>query len=520
MLAVIAGLLDLIPQVGATIAAIILVAVALTVSTEAAVIMLVIQLIYQQVENYIVYPIVYRQAVELSPFTTIVAVLIAGSILGVVGAILALPFAAVIKIVLREAGRPRRERMASALSRPRVRGRDHPAGVIPSHPAGAGCSPPWPTPCTMTSRAAEAGARAGAGQARSPRSVPQAPARRRPGAPARARLRAGRAVAGRLLRARDRPRHRPLRGDDGADRREPRRPAGGRPTSSTTRSRAGSTSTSLMREALPARRTRSRPRWPPRSQQAIRARLDAFVASENFQRLWVEANRRAHARDRGAAHHRAVRRLLLEGDTVYLDLGAVVDRVRQGLQDAGLDRLAAAIPASVDGRVTLLQVRGLRQGARGRRPDRAADDRAADPRAAVPRRARVPVAPAAARAAARRARPDRHLADPDRGAPGSGARRTSTRSTSNVLPRQAAADIFDALIGLLRTGVRVIVVVAVLVALLALVLGRTDRLAGARCAGARRSAWVAGTAAAAGRGGGARRHRALLLGSADGAGVC
>ena len=71
------------------------------------------QLIYQQVENYIVYPIVYRQAVELSPFTTIVAVLIAGSILGVVGAILAVPFAAVIKIVLREAGAPRRARMAT-----------------------------------------------------------------------------------------------------------------------------------------------------------------------------------------------------------------------------------------------------------------------------------------------------------------------------------------------------------------------------------------------------------------------
>jgi predicted PurR-regulated permease PerM len=113
VLAVIAGFLDLIPQVGATIASIILVAVALTVSTEAAVIMLIIQLIYQQVENYIVYPIVYRQAIEISPFTTIVAVLIASSILGVVGAILALPFAAVIKTVLAEAGKPRRERMAA-----------------------------------------------------------------------------------------------------------------------------------------------------------------------------------------------------------------------------------------------------------------------------------------------------------------------------------------------------------------------------------------------------------------------
>ena len=113
VLAVITGFLDLIPQVGATIAAVILVAVALTVSTPAAIGMLVIQLIYQQVENYVVYPVVYRRAVELSPFTTIVAVLIAGSLLGVVGAILAVPFAAVIKIVLREASAPRRSPMAA-----------------------------------------------------------------------------------------------------------------------------------------------------------------------------------------------------------------------------------------------------------------------------------------------------------------------------------------------------------------------------------------------------------------------
>jgi predicted PurR-regulated permease PerM len=112
VLALITGLLDLIPQVGATVAAVILTLVALTVSTPAAIAMVVIQLIYQQLENYVVYPIVYRRAVELSGFTTIVAVLIAGALLGVVGAILAVPFAAVIKIVLREAGAPRRARMA------------------------------------------------------------------------------------------------------------------------------------------------------------------------------------------------------------------------------------------------------------------------------------------------------------------------------------------------------------------------------------------------------------------------
>jgi predicted PurR-regulated permease PerM len=122
VLAVITGFLDLIPQVGATVAAVILVGVALTVSTPAALVMLVIQIVYQQIENYVVYPIVYRRAVELSGFTTIVAVLIAGSILEVVGAILAVPFAAVIKIVLREAGAPRRARMAA------VRG-DEPAAA-------------------------------------------------------------------------------------------------------------------------------------------------------------------------------------------------------------------------------------------------------------------------------------------------------------------------------------------------------------------------------------------------------
>ena len=78
-----------------------------------AVIALIYYVVYQQLENYVVYPIVYRKAVALSPFTTIVAVLIASSILGVVEAILAVPFATVIKTIGREAGAPRRERMAS-----------------------------------------------------------------------------------------------------------------------------------------------------------------------------------------------------------------------------------------------------------------------------------------------------------------------------------------------------------------------------------------------------------------------
>src|SRR3954454_5095823 len=135
VLAVITGFLDLIPQVGATVAAVLLIAVGLTVSTPAALAMLVIQLVYQQLENYVVYPLVYRRAVELSGFTTIVAVLIAGSVLGVVGAILAVPFAAVIKVVLREAAAPRRTRMAA------LRGGDGAAPVAPEQSPRGRASP-------------------------------------------------------------------------------------------------------------------------------------------------------------------------------------------------------------------------------------------------------------------------------------------------------------------------------------------------------------------------------------------
>ena len=114
----ITGLLDLIPQVGATVAAVILVAVALTVGTTEAVIMLMIQLVYQQVENYIIYPIVYRQrgrAVGLHDDRR--------------GADLRLaprrrrrdpgrPVRRRDQDVLREAGAPRRERMAALRESP------------------------------------------------------------------------------------------------------------------------------------------------------------------------------------------------------------------------------------------------------------------------------------------------------------------------------------------------------------------------------------------------------------------
>ena len=115
VLALIVGLFDLIPQVGSAIAAVIVVTVTLIgTGPTAAVILLAVILVYQQVENYLIQPAVMRQAVELTGFATIAVVMVGGALLGVVGAILAVPVAASVKVIMREATAGRRARMAIA----------------------------------------------------------------------------------------------------------------------------------------------------------------------------------------------------------------------------------------------------------------------------------------------------------------------------------------------------------------------------------------------------------------------
>ena len=111
-LALIAGFLDLVPMVGATVAGVILVLAALTVSLPAAVIMLVIVLVYQQVENYLLQPTILGKAADVSGFMVIASVMVFGTLLGVVGAIIAVPIVASIQIVVRELTAKRRAEMA------------------------------------------------------------------------------------------------------------------------------------------------------------------------------------------------------------------------------------------------------------------------------------------------------------------------------------------------------------------------------------------------------------------------
>ncbi len=114
-LGVIAGLLDMIPNIGATIAGFILVP---TLWAEegltAAIIMLVVVLVYQQVENSILTPKIQGKAVSLSPFFIIVAVTLFGALLGVLGALTAVPLAATIQILVQELSKARREQVMEA----------------------------------------------------------------------------------------------------------------------------------------------------------------------------------------------------------------------------------------------------------------------------------------------------------------------------------------------------------------------------------------------------------------------
>ena len=108
-LALLVFLTGLIPLIGATIGAVIIVTVSLFTSVQVGIIVAVYYLIYQQVENYVLYPRVMKRSVDVSPAATVVAVLIGGSLLGVLGALLAIPIAAAVQLVLNEVVSPRQD---------------------------------------------------------------------------------------------------------------------------------------------------------------------------------------------------------------------------------------------------------------------------------------------------------------------------------------------------------------------------------------------------------------------------
>jgi predicted PurR-regulated permease PerM len=101
--ALVVAFFDLIPLVGATLGAIVVSFGTLTVHfPTATLIWIVFIIVWQRFEDYVVQPLVYKRAVQVNPLVTIVAVLMGAALLGVLGALLAIPIAAGIQIILRD----------------------------------------------------------------------------------------------------------------------------------------------------------------------------------------------------------------------------------------------------------------------------------------------------------------------------------------------------------------------------------------------------------------------------------
>ncbi|GAA5165130.1 AI-2E family transporter [Ornithinimicrobium tianjinense] len=107
ILAMLVGLLGLIPMVGATLGAGLVALAALTVSPTTALVVLVYYVIYQQFENYVIVPNVMRRTVAVPGAVTVVAVLVGGTLLGVLGALIAIPVAAGLLLIYHQVLVPR-----------------------------------------------------------------------------------------------------------------------------------------------------------------------------------------------------------------------------------------------------------------------------------------------------------------------------------------------------------------------------------------------------------------------------
>jgi predicted PurR-regulated permease PerM len=113
---VIVAILDLGPLVGATVAPDAAAGGALSQGVVEAVIVVAVFVVYQQVENHLLQPVIYGRTVQLSPLMVLISILIAGSIAGILGALIAIPIAGSLQVVVQELLEARRERSLARLT--------------------------------------------------------------------------------------------------------------------------------------------------------------------------------------------------------------------------------------------------------------------------------------------------------------------------------------------------------------------------------------------------------------------
>lgn len=109
-LGLLVAILDLVPLVGATVAAVIVVAVGFLHSVLAGIVLIVFFIVYQQLENHLLQPLVYNRTVSLSPLAILFSVLVGAELAGVLGALAAIPVAGAIQVLIVDFLRVRRER--------------------------------------------------------------------------------------------------------------------------------------------------------------------------------------------------------------------------------------------------------------------------------------------------------------------------------------------------------------------------------------------------------------------------
>jgi predicted PurR-regulated permease PerM len=106
-LAAVVTLLDVIPMIGATLGAIIVCAIGFATDLKTGIACVIFYVLYQQLENYVIYPRVMQRSVNVPGQVTVIAALIGAALLGVIGALLAIPTAAAILLLVRELWVPR-----------------------------------------------------------------------------------------------------------------------------------------------------------------------------------------------------------------------------------------------------------------------------------------------------------------------------------------------------------------------------------------------------------------------------
>lgn len=108
-LALVVAMLDVIPMIGATLGAVVVSAIGFATDWKVGIALVIFYIVYQQVENYVIYPRVMSRSVDIPGVVTVIAALVGASLLGVVGALLAIPTAASILLIVNEVVVPRQE---------------------------------------------------------------------------------------------------------------------------------------------------------------------------------------------------------------------------------------------------------------------------------------------------------------------------------------------------------------------------------------------------------------------------